>query len=593
MRLRTEPRRRETGFCGFLVATERTAHAQQQQALSSATSIRSIVWHGSQVASWHDGTSRIAVQFDGELFNAADLRCRLALEANSSNAEVVLAAWRRWSSGAMERLEGAFSLSVLDTDRLILYRDRSAHGDLFTSSPRRGEFAFATDLDALLNMPGVERRLSHRSLQEYLRFLDIAAPNTWFEGVQAIEVGQVVGWPDAQSLIPATDTHEVQQVAPREFSEAVDELNGHLRQSIVVRLTRSERPAAFLSGGIDSALICALAAKERSDLTAVTVGFSTAPYDESRIAGRIASHLGLTHEVLRFDQKDFVAAFERLVPALDQPMADPATLATVLAFEHCASRFDVVLDGTGADEAVGAMPARHVRLAVEYASRIPAGARLALARLIKCLPWLSGYAPILDFEHPADMMIRWKGFTRPEIEALCGEPVSFADTQFYRTFGRFDRDAHYERYSALLNAMPCHRLTQASRVTGMQPRYPFTDQHTDQFLRSLCAEFRHLPNEPKRILRALLSRYVPRDIWDAPKHGFDFPLTEFLVANKHAMVHRFLGIERWQQSGLLVPDRVADLRKRFIAGDHRLRFRVWALVVLAAWLEQHPSNIIH
>jgi asparagine synthase (glutamine-hydrolysing) len=272
---------------------------------------------------------------------------------------------------------------------------------------------------------------------------------------------------------------------------------------------------------------------------------------------------------------------------MDQPMADPATPATLLAFEYCRDRFDAVLDGTGADESVGTMPPRHLRVAVEYASLLPRAVRRGLIRTMRPLPVLSGYTPILDFEHAADMMIRWQGFSRQEIEVLCGEPVSFAHTHFYRTFDRFRRSAHFERGSALLNAAPSDRMNQATQITGALIRYPFCDTATDQYLRQLPIGFRHLPTQPKRILRELLARYVPREVWDLPKHGFDFPLHAFLAGDDFALVRRHLNPGFWKRSGILDAERVQQYAARFMAGDQRMTFRVWALVMLGLWLEKH------
>jgi asparagine synthase (glutamine-hydrolysing) len=320
---------------------------------------------------------------------------------------------------------------------------------------------------------------------------------------------------------------------------------------------------------------------------AVTVGFEGAAYDESAMAERVASHLRMRHDILRFDRREYIAAFERLCREMSQPMADPATMATLLAFDLCRDRFDTVLDATGADEAAGLMPPRHVRLATEYASRLPANVRWSVSAMLHALPGTAGYAPVFDFEHPAETMIRWKGFMRPEVEALCGEPVSFEDTTFFRTYHRYPLRAHFERYSALLNAMPCDRLTEAMRISGTTVRFPFFDRATDGLIRRLPVDFRHVPGEPKRILRALLARHVPRSIWDGPKHGFDFPLRTFLAAQDHLLVRRYLSPERWEAAGLLAQRRIQDYASRFTAGDGRLTFRVWALVVLAAWLDAH------
>jgi asparagine synthase (glutamine-hydrolysing) len=245
----------------------------------------------------------------------------------------------------------------------------------------------------------------------------------------------------------------------------------------------------------------------------------------------------------------------------------------------------VVLDGTGADEAVGLMPPRHVRLAVGHASRIPAALRRRTARALRAVPRLAGYAAVFDFEHPADTMSRWNGFSRAEIERLTGEPALLHHAQFFRTYHRFGRQAHFERYSALLNAMTCDRVNQAMAMSGTMVRFPFWQVDTDRFIRQLRTDFRYLPGQPKRILRALLARYLPAELWNLPKHGFNFPLRDFLAADDHRLVHRHLDPARWAAHGLLRAEAVRQFAQRFFAGEDRLTFRVWALVVLGAWLD--------
>ena len=536
--------------------------------------------------SWYEA-GPLGVALYGEIYNAAELSRHLGLAPDEPLGQVLLTAWKRWSAGVLTRLNGVFALALRNGNEWLLYRDPSGLRNLYVYTGCPGQVAFATHLDTLFSLPGTERRLASRSVHEYLRCLDIAAPNTLFEDVHAVEAGQCLQGSASSGLAATWPVANTALAAPESFAQAVEMLDCSLQHSVERRLVDSARPAAFLSGGIDSALLCALASRARPDTTAVTVGFEGIAYDETPVAQRIAAHLGMAHEVLRFDRQAYLAAFERLVASLEQPMADPATLATLLVFEHCKSHYDTVIDGTGADEAIGAMPARHVRLAVAYASRVPTGLRRHLTRWLSATPGLSAYTPILDFEHPADTLMRWHGFTRAEIERLCGESVSFAHTTFYRTFQRFPRGAHYDRYSALLNAMPSDRLNQAMLISGMTVRFPFLDVETGGFIRQLRTDYRHLPAAPKRILRTLLARYVPQQIWQAPKHGFNFPLQAFLMADDAGLVRRHLDAGRWRASRLLSPALVQDCAQRFIAGDQRLTFRVWALVVLGAWLEKH------
>ena len=490
----------------------------------------------------------------------------------------------------LSELDGVFACVLRSGDRSWAYRDPSGLCCLFARRQRGGGWHVAGSLAALADAAQARPEIERLALHEYLRLLDIAAPNAWFRGTRSIEPGQLFG---LEAGTPA-DNEEGTEPATSwpgiaDFGEATLALERRLHASTVRCLSGTSRPGAFLSGGIDSALVCAMAAQCAEELTAVTVGFDGLDFDEAPVAARIAAHLGLDHHVLRFGRNEYLAAFNRLAHGMDQPMADPATMATLLAFEHCCEFFDVVLDGSGAEAGVGVMPPRHVRVAVGVGSLVPAPIRRVLVGVMSRIPWVAGYTPILDFEHPAETLMRWKGFTRTEIEALCAQPVSLEDTTFYRTFARFPRRAHFERCSALDDVMPSDRLTQAMRLTGLRVRFPFLARDVGGFMRQLPTPWRHSPGQPKRILRELLARYVPREIWDQPKQGFTFPLHEFLAGDGYALVHRHVLEGRWLRLGLLQADEVRRHAQQYLAGDRRSMFKVWALVVLGAWLDAHEE----
>ena len=129
------------------------------------------------------------------------------------------------------------------------------------------------------------------------------------------------------------------------------------------------------------------------------------------------------------------------------------------------------------------------------------------------------------------------------------------------------------------------------RISGVHLDFPFHDGQTDRFLRKLPEAYRFASGQPKRILRSVLARYLPPDIWSSPKHGFTFPLHEFLAADNGRVVRQYLTKEPWMSAAGLCANLVQDYANRFIAGDRRLTFRIWALVVLSAWLERqaHPN----
>lgn len=532
------------------------------------------------------GGTSANVQFHGELHGLSDLRQRLGA-GDLPTTQVLALAYQRWGDELPHHIDGLYALAILDRRSAHLFRDTSGARNLYYTLLPSGGLVFSTHLETLVQVPGVTRQIAPQGLHEYLRFLDVAAPNTMYQGVYSLKAGHVLTWKPGHPPSIAPVNSRVPVSLPASFEGAQDAVETLLRQAIAQRLEGMSRPGAFLSGGVDSALLCALGSGLRPDLTAVTVGFSGARYDEAPAAAAIARYLGLPHETLRYDRADYLRAFASFQAGAAQPVGDPAAPATLLAFRDCQSHFDALLDGSGADESLGLMPPRHVRVAVEYAALLPTWLRRAGAATLARIPGMSGYSPILDFAHPVEPMIRWRGFTQSEIQALSSKPVDLSGADFFQTFAKFPRQAHFERYSALLDSMPGDRLHDGARLSGLTLRFPYWDPAVDSFIRALPVAWRYLEGQPKRLLRALLARHVPRELWDVPKHGFDFPLMDFLRGDDHALVKRYVLNSPWRDWGILSAAGVEEYARRFLAGENKLMFRVWALAVLAAWLESH------
>lgn len=511
-----------------------------------------------------------------------------------SIADRILTGYRAHGADFAGQLDGIFALALWDkrAHRLLLFRDSSAARSLYYHQDTQGRMHFSTQLGYLVQQ--IRPSLSRKGLWEFLRFLEVAPPNTLYEGLSGLEAGhRLIANSSGINVHPVKPIYEIiQRVA--DYEDAVSQLDVLLQNAVETRMAGSVSVGAFLSGGIDSALICALANFiDKGRVHAVTVGFHEASYDESIVAGRIANHLGIGHEVVRFERSDYLNAMERLYSFSEQPTADPAGLSTLMAFEHCQGRFDTMLDGSGAEALVGMMPARHTRLAIQYATLLPRGLRLGLAPLAGRVPILRDYQALYDFDEPEELLIRWQGFTRQEIERLCDETVSFDQTHFYQVFRSFPRSAHFERYSALLGAMTDDRICHAASLTGVSARFPFIDRRIEGFVHSLPQYMRFAENQEKRILRDILARYVPRQIWDSPKHGFDFPFQVFLAADNYALARMYIESDTSPLVELFQPDCMRSYLKRFIAGDTSLAFKIWTFVVLAIWLNGHEACLRH
>lgn len=553
-----------------------TARAGARCAVSDGA-LQLWLWPGAQAATVRAG-ERVALVHGG-LFGESP---------EQASARIATAA-----PGCVHRLEGRFIRVLWDgaMRELCLFRDDSSALALYYSTQPGGGIAFSDDLDRLVSSPAAERRIGLRSLHEYLRFLDCSTPNTIYEGVYSTEPGiELMVRPEASPVaLPAPAAAPTR--VPSDLDSASKELDRLLMAATAKRLPPQGPVVAFLSGGVDSSLIAAIAGDLAPDrVHAFTVGFEESGFDESPAAASIAGHLGLPHRVLRLPLADCLDAFDAWSGAIAYPFADPAAVPSLIAFRAAGELAPLALDGTGADTLVGIMPPRHRRVAARLGTLLPRPVRRVGAVALKSAGPLAGWAPLLDFDDPQELLIRWRGWPRQEIERLCGGPVCLDHTRFYRIYREYPAHRHFDRYSRLMASLPNDRLHESSRLTGLKVRFPFFDADLAVFVRALPLDLRYRPGEPKRILREVLARRVPKPLWDLPKHGFDFPFVDFLALDDYALPRRYLAPERVRDLGLLDPDTVACTLARLQAGERGLAFRVWALVVLLAWVANHSGR---
>lgn len=504
-------------------------------------------------------------------------------------AETVARKYQESGEDSAGAFDGSFVVVLWDAvqQKLLLWRDNAGARLLYYYQSADNNLWFATSLQLLMHHVG-RRPVSRHGLTEYLRFLDISPPYTIYEDVVFLPPEKLVRagcGKKAESIDkPAPPILRFSQ--PENFDAAVTILDELLKQSILRQVQPNSKLCAFLSGGIDSSLVCAVAAAMRGDMKAVTVGFDDVRFDESPVAHRVAKHLGIKHEVMCFSQEDDVRAFEKFTSAIGSPFADPAIIPTFQCFEKTADLCDLVLDGTGADTLIGMMPARHIRFILAYSSRLPDTWRKMFARACVVTERTGRYKDLFDFDDPVELLIRWKGWTKAEISTLCGQTCDLSHTLFYGIYREgFAKQSPYELYSLLMGNLPDDRIHQSREIFGPEVVFPFFDHTIQSFVRSLPLTYRYAPDKPKKLFRHLLGRYVPQEIWDVPKHGFDYPFENLMTYHDNYLIKTYLSPESLAQHGLLDPEIVTKYVHDFLAGDLSLRFKIWALVVFQAWYD--------
>ncbi len=537
------------------------------------------------------GRGSVLISFNGEIYNHAELRERLggAGWETDSDTEVLLRAYQAWGIGCVTHLEGMFAFALIDGEKLYLVRDRFGKKPLFYHR-NADAFVFASEIKAL--RPFLKSvRMNDEALHAYLSFLAPAPPHTFYEGIEKLEGGEWLcleggkitkhRYYDLLAATPGLITD------PLEAERLVEE---HLHRSIRMRLPRDVPAAALLSGGLDSAMICAVAASQGTKLPAFTLGYDEyGAYDERANAAVTAEYLGLEHTEVVISKSDFEEHLDELLIHMDEPLNDPAALPLYLLMKKIAAEgYKVLLSGEGSDELFLGYRQYFEYLDIEKAASL------------HHKNWLRKY-----FHSHFSMNREWEWYKRIFDDTLLfrtsGE--KFTDLQQNQLFRRNVRDnaslrflaPYREMFDASGHEHPAqwytmidlklfvgeHFLAKLDRVSmahTIEGRTPFLDHRLAETLLSIDPAVRIGGGETKSLLRRVASSYLSDAIINRKKKGFSNPYMEWLVASGRIGLIREVN----RQTGLFNPeiiDKYTEMARR-----GRFKQHVWGLYVLSHWM---------
>src|SRR3954470_13520581 len=333
----------------------------------------------------------VAIAFNGEAYDFAPLRDELRAKGHPfttrSDTEVVLRAYLEWGESFPERVHGMFALAIWDGPRrkLLLARDRLGKKPLYYFA-RGGRVVFGSELKALLAHGGVPRELDPEALVQYLACEYVPAPATILRGVRKLPAAHLLVL-DERGIrlrryweVPAPGTERV------DAREAAGELVRLLDGAVAKRLVADVPVGVFLSGGVDSTSIAALAVRHKNPLRTFSIGFIEETFDESPWAEMAAQRLGTDHVAEKFSGQDCLDLIPAAAAQLDEPFADPSFLPTLLLSRFTRRHVKVALAGDGGDELfAGYDPFLAHRPAALFA-RVPRPLRAALQQTLHRLP---------------------------------------------------------------------------------------------------------------------------------------------------------------------------------------------------------------
>ena len=576
------------------------------------------------------GSGRYAIVFNGEVYNAPALANELAAAGakwrGHSDTEVMLAAIEAWGlDGALERFAGMFAFALHDRHerRLHLVRDRLGIKPLhyaWVGGPQSGTFAFASELKALLQVPG------------FTRHIDPVALSGFF--AHACVPGNVSIWKDACKVPPGhvlcvdltTGAHrlrcwwnalEMAEQGTRNplacsDAEATERLDGLLQSVSAEHLVSDVPIGVLLSGGVDSAAVTAMAGT-RTRLHAFTVGFDDARFDERAGARRTAKALGVPLMELEAHATDMLDCIPRMPQIFDEPFADSSQLATWLISRLMRQHATVALSGDGGDEVFGGYH-RHVHAAGGWSRtrRVPHALRALASAGVQALSrdaWDGVFtvaAPLLPAplrtRQAGERVHKWARMLACNDEAgayrcvtqifepsntpahVAGAHDWWNDDAAARLPDFMRRQQFMDQTGYLVDDVLV-KVDRASMACGLEVRVPLLDHRVVAFAWSLPAHMKVRNGRGKWLLRQVLGRHVPPEAMSGAKTGFAVPLEAWLRGPLREWVGDLLASARMRQDPLLDASRVQSLHDAFAQGGRVDPHQIWCLLMYRTWAD--------
>lgn len=496
---------------------------------------------------------RIAISYNGEIYNYRDVRAELEAKGHvfrtESDTEVILAAWRQWGADGLSRLNGMFALAIYDAgqDSLFLARDRLGVKPLFYSLLSDGALIFASELKGLLAHPLLRRVPSLQAVDDYLAFGYVPDDASIVEGVAKLPAGHYLHVRRGRGLPQPVRWWDVDFSNPdrRPLKALEEEMVERLRAAVRSRMVADVPLGAFLSGGVDSSAVVAFMAEaSRSPVETCSIGFDVADHDETAFAGRVAGLFHTNHRARTVAAEDF-ALIDTLADAFDEPFADASALATYRVSELAREKVKVSLSGDGADEALAGYRRYRLFQAEERVRRtLPAPFGRALGRLGDVYPkadwapqWLRAKTSLQALGRgSSEAYARAVGVTPPEIRAMIyGSNIlktlggHAAEDRYARAFDDAPASDPLSRaqYADLKIWLPGDILTKvdrASMAVGLEAREPLLDHRLIEFAARLPARMRLRGGSGKWLMKRALAGRLPEEILHRRKMGFVTPV---------------------------------------------------------------------
>jgi asparagine synthase (glutamine-hydrolysing) len=560
----------------------------------------------------YSADGRYVMVFDGEIYNYVELAQRLAGRGvqlrTRSGAEVLVEMYAWQGKDVVRQLRGMYAFAIWDrrTRELFCARDPFGIKPFFYAltagghRPRSGpQLRFASERKALADS-GEVSAIDLDALRRYLSFQYVPAPATLVPPARSLPPGHVlIARPGGRVDVFRYWRPEFKP-ARSPSSASPEKILDALRDSVAVHLRSDVPVGAFLSGGVDSATLCALAAETVSHLLTFTVGFEHEGYSEIDLAMATATALGVKSVPYVIGPEEFIACLPRIIWHLDDPMADAAAVPLWFAAREARKQVKVVLSGEGADELFGGYGVYYQPGLVRAGQALPAWGRGAISKVASELPagrrgkgLLSRTSTPLPRRYIGNAYVFATDAARMLVRGGSGSEFDVTDPVYRQAAEAGLDDVATMQLVDVNTWLPGDILVKADRMAmahGLELRTPFLDREVLAVAARLARVEKTAAGTTKFALREAVGDLLPQDAAERAKLGFPVPLGQWLSGGMFGFAEQIICTAQTGQ--WLNKNAAADLLRRFRAGDSDVSWRhVWLLVVFSLWHQIYVEGI--
>lgn len=543
-------------------------------------------------------SGRYICVYNGEIYNFQSIRAGLEQAGYSfrghSDTEVMLAAIEAYGfETALQRFNGMFGIAIWDklTRKLLIARDRLGKKPIFYGwSKDKRHFFFGSELKALRAHPHFTAEDDQDAIPSYAALNYIPAPLCIYRGIKKLPAGawlevtedgekENVYWSLRDGIVNAEKDFEDERAAV----ELLEELIG---DSIRLRMISDVPVGAFLSGGIDSSLIVAMAAKQTTHpVKTYSIGFEDPQYNEAGFAREIARYLGTQHTEFTLSQNDMLDVVPKLPEMFDEPFADSSQIPTYCVSALARKEVTVALSGDGGDEIFGGYSKyqRSLRLA-QPVLNVPHTLRHLAALSLKPFGGKAArYADVIDSHDEDDFYFNMTAFWKRPAEILANNSASVSWPSKLPDSVSFLERMQYADIAGYLEGDILAKVDRACMAASLEGRAPLLDYRLIDFSWRLPENMKIRHGKGKWILRQILKKHVPEAMFERPKKGFSIPQSEWLRGPLRPYAEEFISERALKNAGYYNHGVVRSLWQQHQSGIRDHGDRLWGILMLQSW----------